>query len=118
MVGENHLSLISNNFSKRRREILQQIINATWLPLEQPVKGNPQTKDPLTVGSGMPWKSHFGFQWVVVVAAFWARVLCHLVVEEARFRMKVTLGVILIRSLAYTKHVPGRLRSGSWVALN
>ena len=34
-------------------------------------------------------------------------------VEEACFRMRVTLGVILIRSLVYTKHVPGRLRSGS-----
>ena len=26
--------------------------------------------------------------------------------EEARFRMRVTLGVILIRSLVYTKHIP------------
>ena len=52
------------------------------------------------------------------MAIFWARVLCHLVAEEARFRMKVSLGVILIRSLAYTKPVPGRLRSGSGVALN
>ena len=38
--------------------------------------------------------------------------------EEACFRMRVTLGVILIRSLVYTKHVPGRLWSGSGVALN
>ena len=53
-----------------------------------------------------------------VVAFFWARVLCHLVVEEACFRMRVTLGVILIRSLAYAKYLPGRLRSGSGVALN
>ena len=52
----------------------------------------------------------------IVVAIFWARVLCHLVVEEARFKMKVTLGVILIRSLVYTKHFPGRLRSGPGVA--
>ena len=38
--------------------------------------------------------------------------------EEARFRMWVTLGVILIRSLVYTKHNPGRpLRSGSGLAL-
>ena len=51
-----------------------------------------------------------------VMAIFWARVLCRLVVEEARFRMRDTLGVILIRSLVYTKHVPGRLRSGSGVA--
>ena len=36
---------------------------------------------------------------------------------EARFRKRVTLGVILIRSLVYTKHVPGRFRSSSGVAL-
>ena len=53
-----------------------------------------------------------------VVTVFWARVLCHLVVEEARFWMRVTLGVNLIRSLVFTKHVPGRLRSGSGMALN
>ena len=47
-----------------------------------------------------------------VVAIFSARV------KEARFRMRVTLGVILIRSLVYTKHVPGRLRSCSGVALD
>ena len=33
------------------------------------------------------------------------------------FSMRVTLGVILIRSLVFTKHIPGRLRSGSGVAL-
>ena len=58
------------------------------------------------------------FQLDLVVAIFWARVLCHLVVEEACFRVRVTLGVILIRSLVNTKHVPGRLRSGSGVALD
>ena len=52
------------------------------------------------------------------MAAFRARVLCHLVVEEARFSLRVTLGVILIRSLVYTKHVPGRLGSDSGVALD
>ena len=52
------------------------------------------------------------------MAIFWARILSHLIVEEARFRMRVTLGAILIRSLVYTKHVPGRLRSGSGVALD
>ena len=35
-----------------------------------------------------------------VVIIFWARVLCHLTVEEARFRMRIILGVVLIRSLA------------------
>ena len=53
-----------------------------------------------------------------VVAIIWTRVLCHLVVEEARFRMRVTLGVIFSRSLVHTKDVPGRHRSGSGVALN
>ena len=48
-----------------------------------------------------------------VVAIFWARVLCHLAVEDACVRMRVSLGVILIRSLACTKYDPGRLRSGS-----
>ena len=38
-------------------------------------------------------------------------------VEKARFRMRVILGVILIRSLVITKHIPGRLRSDSGVAL-
>ena len=37
--------------------------------------------------------------------------------DEACFRMRVTLGVILIRSLVNTKHISGRLRSGSGVAL-
>ena len=52
-----------------------------------------------------------------VVAFVWARVLCHLAVEDARFRMRVTLGVVLIRSLVRTKYVPGRHRSDSGVAL-
>ena len=55
---------------------------------------------------------------LIVVAVFWAKVLCHLVVEEARFRMRVSLGVILIRSLVNPKDVSGRLWSGSGVALN
>ena len=57
------------------------------------------------------------FLLVDVVAFFRARVLRHLVVEDACFRMRVTLGVILIRSLVYTKNIPRRLRSGSEVAL-
>ena len=43
------------------------------------------------------------------VAIFWARVLRSLAVEEARFRMRVILGVVLIRSLACTQCVPGGL---------
>ena len=45
-----------------------------------------------------------------VVAIFSARG------EKARFRMRVTRGVILIRSLVYTKHVPEWFRSGPGVA--
>ena len=54
---------------------------------------------------------------LVVVAFFWARVSRRLVVEDARFRMRINLGAVLIRSLACTKCVPGRLRSGSGVTL-
>ena len=39
---------------------------------------------------------------VCVVAIFWARVSRHLTVEEARFRMRIMLGVVLIRFLACT----------------
>ena len=53
-----------------------------------------------------------------VVAIFWPRVLRCLVLEDACFRMRITLGVVLIRSLACTQCVPGGLRSGSGVALN
>ena len=52
-----------------------------------------------------------------VVAFFWARVLRYLAVEEARFRMRIILGVVLIRSLACTQWVPRGLRSSSGVAL-
>ena len=36
----------------------------------------------------------------LVVANLWARGLCHLTVEEARFRTRIILGVVLVRSLA------------------
>ena len=52
-----------------------------------------------------------------VVVIFWARVFGCLVVENARFRMRVNLGVIFFRSLVFTKKIPGRLQSGSGVAL-
>ena len=51
-----------------------------------------------------------------VEAIFWARVLCYLAVEEARFRTRIILGVLLVRSLACVKRVPGWLRSGSGVS--
>ena len=43
------------------------------------------------------------------------RVLCSLTLKDARFRMKITLGVVLIRSLVRAVCVPGHLRSGSGV---
>ena len=48
-----------------------------------------------------------------VIAPFCARVLFPLTVEETCFRMRIILGVVLIRSLVYTWCVPGGLRSGS-----
>ena len=53
-----------------------------------------------------------------VVAIFWARVLCRLALQEACFRMKITVGFMLIRSLVCAVCVSGRLRSSSEVALN
>ena len=44
-----------------------------------------------------------------VVAIFWARTLCLLVVEDVRFRMRIPLGVVLIRSLV----VPNEFRDVS-----
>ena len=37
---------------------------------------------------------------------FWARVLCSLAAEAACFRMRITLGVVLIRSLVFHVCVP------------
>ena len=50
---------------------------------------------------------------VSVIAPFCARVLFPLTVEETCFRMRIILGVVLIRSLVFTWCVPGGLRSGS-----
>ena len=58
------------------------------------------------------------FNWITVVAILWARVSCHLALQEACLRMRITLGFIFIRSLVYAICVLGRLRSGSRVALN
>ena len=55
--------------------------------------------------------------YVPVVAIFWARVPCRLALEDACFRMRINLGVVLIRSLVCSICVPGRLRSSSRVAL-
>ena len=37
----------------------------------------------------------------VVMADFWARVLCSLAAEDACFRIRIILGVVLIRSLVF-----------------
>ena len=42
-----------------------------------------------------------------VTTVFWARVLCSLAAEDACFRMRVTLGIVLIRSLVSYVCVPG-----------
>ena len=46
---------------------------------------------------------------------FWARVLCSLAAEEACFRMRVTHGVVLIRSLVIHVCVSECFRNGSGV---
>ena len=48
-----------------------------------------------------------------VVANFWARVLCSLTAEDACFRMTITLGVVLIRSLVFHVCFPECSRNGS-----
>ena len=53
-----------------------------------------------------------------VVAYIWARVSRRPVFEEACFRMRMTMGVVLSCSLAGTEFASWRLRSGSGVALN
>ena len=47
-----------------------------------------------------------------VVAVFRARFLCHQSLQGARSRLRITLGVFLIRSLVGAICVPGCLRSG------
>ena len=49
----------------------------------------------------------------IVTTVFWARVLCSLAVEDACFRMRITLGVVLIRSLVFHVCVPECSRNGS-----
>ena len=62
--------------------------------------------------------SHERTFYVIVVTIFWARAPHRLVVEDSRFRMKITPGVVLIFSLACTMCVTGRLWGGSGVILN
>ena len=56
--------------------------------------------------------------WHHVVVFFWAKVSCRLALQETRFTMRILVRVILIRSPVCAICVPGRLRSGSRVALN
>ena len=51
----------------------------------------------------------------LVVRAFWARILCRLAAEDACFRMRITLGVVLIRSLVFHFCVSECSRNGSGV---
>ena len=46
-------------------------------------------------------------------ADFWARVLCSLASEDACFRMKITLGVVLLQSLVFHVCVLDCSRNGS-----
>ena len=47
-----------------------------------------------------------------VTTIFWAKVLCSLAAEDACFRMRITLGVVLIRSLVFHVCVPEGSRNG------
>ena len=49
---------------------------------------------------------------VAVTTIFWAKVLCSLAAEDACFRMRITLGVVPIRSLVFHVCVPECSRNG------
>ena len=51
----------------------------------------------------------------VVMCKFQARVSSHLALRDTQFRMRITLGVVFIRSLVSAVGISGRLRSGSGV---
>ena len=54
----------------------------------------------------------FSAQSVIVTTIFWARVLCSLAAQDACFRIRITLGVVLIRSLVFHVCVPECSRNG------
>ena len=62
----------------------------------------------LQVGSYMLWCAP-------VMVNFWARVLCSLAAEDACFRMRITLGVVLIRCIVFHVCVSECSRNGSGV---
>ena len=51
-----------------------------------------------------------------VTCNFWARVLCNLAAEDACFRMRITLGVVLIRSLGFVLKVLAVIEPQYWFA--
>ena len=53
-----------------------------------------------------------------VVGIFWAKDMCSLALEDPSFRMRITLGAVLIRSLVCARCGPGCLRSGFGVTLD
>ena len=53
----------------------------------------------------------------VVIAVTWARILHSLALRDPHFRLRITLGVVRIRSMVCAECVPGCLRSGFGVAL-
>ena len=55
---------------------------------------------------------------LIVIGVFWAKHLCSLALRDTCFRMNITLGAVLIRSLVCAKCIPGYLRSGSGLALD
>ena len=54
---------------------------------------------------------------MAVAIIIWGKTSCVLTLRDARFRMRIALGVVRIRSLVCAKRNPGRLRSGSGVSL-
>ena len=58
-----------------------------------------------------------GTENISVIGVVWAKNLCCLALRDPSFRMKINLGVVLIRSLVYVMSVSGCLRSRSGVAL-
>ena len=55
-------------------------------------------------------RKYIGF--VTVTTIFWAKVLCNMAAEDACFRMRSTLGVVLIRSPVFHICVPEGSRNG------
>ena len=51
-----------------------------------------------------------------LVGVIWSIILCRLPLRNHFFRMRITLGAVLIRSLVFSIRFKGRLRSGSGVA--